>query len=234
MMKRYILAILLVFSSIAHAEGEAIESLVLAKAPVDVSDIESVKRGAKFFATTCMACHTMKYMRYNKLANEAGVTYDKMPLNVKTWPFGITPPDLSLEASVRGADWIWTYLHSFYKDPARPTGANNLLVPNTAMTPILTPYQGDQELVPHPMTDLFGHTEWYDNLVLVKQGSMTPEQFDDTVRDIVNFLAYAAEPYQNEQHTIGWWVLGFLVFFFVFAYKLKCEYWKDVKKHKKD
>lgn len=234
MMKRYIFAILFLLSSFAYAQEQGIENLALAKAPVDVSDIESVKRGAKFFATTCMACHTMKYMRYNKLAQDAGVTYDKMPLNVKDWPYGITPPDLSLEANVRGVDWIWTYLHSFYKDSSRPTGANNLLVPNTAMTPILSPYQGDQELVEHPMSDLLGETQWYDNVKLVKQGSMTPEQFDETVRDIVNFLAYASEPYQNEQHRLGWWVLGFLFIFLIFAYKLKKEYWKDVKRHRKE
>lgn len=234
MMKRYIFAFLFILSAVAHAEGQGFDKLVLAKAPVDVSDVDSVKRGAKVFATTCMACHTAKFLRYDKLAQEAGVTYDKMPLNVKTWPFGVTPPDLSLEANVRGVNWIYTYLHSFYKDPARPTGTNNLLVPNTAMTAILAPYQGDQELVENPMTDLFGHAEWYDYLKLVKQGSMTPEQFDDTVRDIVNFLAYAAEPYQAEQHRMGWWVLGFLLILAVLTYMLKCAYWKDVKKNKKD
>jgi ubiquinol-cytochrome c reductase cytochrome c1 subunit len=232
---RYLLAILLIiFSTQTWAEASTPAGLVLAKAPIDRHDIESIKRGAKFFATTCMSCHTLKYLRYDKLAREAGVSYDKMPLNVKTWPFGITPPDLSLEAQVRGVDWIYTYLHSFYSDPARPTGVNNLLVPNTAMSGILVPYQGEQALVEKPIYDLFHQVEWYDLVKLVKQGSMTPEQFDATVTDLVNFLAYAAEPFYIEQRRIGWWVLAFLAVFFVLAYYLKREYWKDVKKHRKE
>ena len=79
----------------------------------------------------------MIYLRYDKIAQEAGITYEKMPINVKTWPYGVTPPDLSLEADVRGVDWIYTYLHSFYQDSSRPTGVNNLLVPNTAMPDIV-------------------------------------------------------------------------------------------------
>jgi ubiquinol-cytochrome c reductase cytochrome c1 subunit len=155
-----------------------------------------------------------------------------MPINVTTWPFNVRPPDLSLEASIRGPDWIYTYLHSFYQDSKRPTGMNNLLVQNTAMPAILAPYQGTQTLVTNPMRDMLGHLRWYDLLELQQQGSMTPEQFDQTVTDIVNFLAYASEPYYVEQHKIGWWVLGFLVVLFVLMYLLKKEYWKDVKKHK--
>lgn len=234
-MMRYILAILLIiFSAQIWAEGESTEGLVLAKAPIDRSDMESIKRGAKFFSTTCMSCHTLIYLRYDKVAQEAGITYDKMPINVKTWPFGVTPPDLSLEAQVRGVDWIYTYLHSFYLDPSRPTGVNNLLVPNTAMSGILAPYQGDQVLVEKPVRDLFHQTEWYDLVKLTKQGSMTPEQFDATTADLVNFLAYAAEPFHAEQRKIGWWVLAFLVVLFVMMYYLKREYWKDVKKHKEE
>lgn len=232
-MMRYILAILLaIFSTQVWAEGESTDGLVLAKAPIDRSDMESIKRGAKFFATTCMSCHTLIYLRYDKVAQEAGITYDKMPINVKTWPFGVTPPDLSLEAQVRGVDWIYTYLHSFYLDPKRPTGVNNLLVPNTAMSGILVPYQGDQILVENPTHDLFHQVEWYDLVKLTKQGSMTPEEFDATTADVVNFLAYAAEPFHADQHRIGWWVLAFLAILFVMTYCLKREYWKDVKKQK--
>ncbi len=232
MMKRYILAFLLVLSPLAtsniYAE-EPLEGLQLATAPINRDDMESIKRGAKVFATTCMTCHTLVYLRYDKLAQEAGITIDKMPLNVKTWPNGVTPPDLSLEASVRGVDWIYTYLHSFYKDTARPTGVNNLVFPNAAMPAILAPYQGEQVLVEHPVHDISGDIEWYDAVKLVHQGTMTPEQYDAYTADIVNFLAYAAEPYHADQHRIGKWVLGFLLFFSVLAYMLKKEYWKDVK-----
>ena len=229
-----VLFVLLCFSSSLFAEGEAVEGLVLAKAPIDRRDLESVKRGAKFFAGTCMACHTMVYMRYNQLAQDAGVIYDKMPINVKSWPNNVVPPDLSLEASVRGVDWIYTYLHSFYKDPKQPSGVNNLIFPNTAMPDILAPYQGEQVLVEHPMHDLLGHVEWYDMVQLVQQGSMKPEAFDQLTADITNFLAYASEPFYISQHDIGFWVIGFLVILFVLMYFLKREYWKDVKRHKEE
>lgn len=219
-------------SSQIWAEEGKFEGLMLAKAPVDYHDMESIKRGAKLFATNCMSCHTMVYLRYNKLAQEAGVTYEKMPINVKSWPNGVTPPDLSLEADVRGVDWIYTYLHSFYQDLKRPTGVNNLLVPDTAMPGILTPYQGEQILVENPVADYRGHFEWYDLLKQTKQGTMTPEEFDKMTTDLVNFMAYAAQPYRPEQQRLGLWVLGFLAILFVLTYMLKNEYWKDVKKHK--
>jgi ubiquinol-cytochrome c reductase cytochrome c1 subunit len=239
MIMRYILAILAVVSlsftsSLTWAEGQAVEGLVLTTAPIDQSDMASIKRGAKFFATTCMTCHTLVYLRYNKLAQEAGITYEKMPLNIKSWPFGVTPPDLSLEASVKGVNWIYTYLHSFYKDSSRPTGFNNLVFPNTAMPDILAPYQGEQMLVPHPMKDILHQVQWYDAVELMQQGSMSPEEFDALTTDIVNFLAYAAEPFRVEQHRIGWWVIGFLCILLVLMALLKREYWKDVKKYKKD
>src|SRR3990167_749583 len=234
-MMRYILAILLtVFSLKLWAEGTGVEGLELASASINQSDIASIKRGASFFATNCMSCHTLKYLCYDKIGQEAGITLDKMPLNVTTWPNGITPPDLSLEADVRGVDWIYTYLHSFYADPARPTGVNNLLVHNTAMPNIVGPYQGIQELVADPMHDLLGKVEWYDLLKLTRQGTMLPDQLDATIADLVNFLAYTAQPYHIEQEKIGKWVLGFLVFMFILMYLLKSEYWKDVKKHKQD
>ncbi len=208
-------------------------TIALEKVNVNLRDKHSIERGAKFFAMNCMMCHTMVYLRYNKVAQDAGVTYDKMPVNVKTWPFGITPPDLSLEVSVRGADWIYTYLHSFYMDPSRPTGTNNLLIANTAMSAILTAYQGQQVLASDAKKSQFildRLPEWYDKLELKSAGSMTPQQFDATITDVVNFLAYAAEPYHNEQVRMGYWVIGFLILFFVLTYFLKKEYWKDVRK----
>ncbi len=233
-MMRYLFAFLLLLISFSlHAQEQTVQGLQLAAAPLQQDNIASIKRGAKFFATNCMSCHTLIYLRYNKIANEAGITYEKMPINVKTWPYGVTPPDLSLEATIRGVDWIYTYLHSFYQDSKRPTGVNNLLVPNTAMPDIVAPYQGEQVLVLDPMADLLHQVEWYDLIKLTKQGNMTPEEFDATIGDLVNFLDYAAQPYQAEQHKIGWWVLGFLGIMFVFMYLLKREYWKDVKRDKR-
>jgi ubiquinol-cytochrome c reductase cytochrome c1 subunit len=233
-LQAFLLTLLLSFAAtVLHAEGE-LTGLVLAKAPIDRHDMESVKRGGKFFATTCMTCHTMVYMRYDKLAQDAGVLYEKMPINVTTWPNNVRPPDLSLEASVRGVDWIYTYLHSFYTDTTTATGVNNLVFPNTAMPDIVAPYQGQQTLVEHPMHDWTGHVQWYDAVQLVQAGSMKPEEFDQLTADITNFLAYASEPFYQSQHTLGYWVIGFLCILFVFMYLLKREYWKDIKRHKKD
>lgn len=224
--------ILLLFPVFSHANTQVVSELEFAHPPL-AGNMASIKRGAKFVATNCMSCHTMVYLQYNKVAQEAGIDYAKMPIHVSNWPYGVQPPDLSLEADVRGVDWIYTYLHSFYQDPSRPTGVNNLVLPNTAMPDIVAPYQGEQLLVMHPIPDLLHHYQWYDLVVLAKQGSMTPEQFDTTTNDVVNFLVYAAEPFRHEQRKIGWWVLGFLIVLFVLMYLLKREYWKDVKKRDK-
>lgn len=225
-----LLLLISVFSLYAHAEEIKIE---LAKAPVNMQDVASIKRGAKLFATICMACHTLIYMRYDKLAEEAGITYEKMPVNVKTWPQNVKPPDLSLEANVRGVDWIYTYLHSFYIDPSRPTGVNNLVLPGTAMPDMVAAFQGMQVLAPDIKVTQGVYAralQWYDVVELKTQGSMTPDQFDSTITDVVNFLAYAAEPFKASQHRLGGWVLGFLFILWVMIYLLKREYWKDIKK----
>lgn len=235
-MRNLLAIVLLIFSCQVFAEESPYPGLQLAEAPIDRHDMESIKRGATYFATNCMSCHTLMYLKYDKVASDAGITLDKMPLNVKAWPFGVKPPDLSLEAQIRGTDWIYTYLHSFYQDSTRPTGANNLLVPHTAMPAILAPYQGDQVLVTTPpeFTTMTGSTQWYQWVVLTRQGTLQPGQYDSMVADITNFLAYAAEPYYGDQQRIGWWVLGFLVILFVMFKLLKNEYWKDVKKQKKN
>lgn len=233
-MKKILWSICVFFLTNSFCWAE-LPKIALEKAPVNLQDVASIKRGAGIVSSICMACHTLVYLRYNKLAQESGVLYARMPVNVTNWPLNVKPPDLSLEVSVRGADWVYTYLHSFYVDPARPTKVNNLLLPNTAMAGILVPFQGQQALVQDAKWNerLFDHKlQWYDLLVLQAQGSMTPQQFDGMITDVVNFLAYASEPYQTEQRFLGWWVVGFLLVFFGLMYLLKKEYWKDLKKHK--
>lgn len=235
---RYLVAIFLILFSMQSFADETLDELrermQLAEAPVNPTDMQSIERGAKFFANTCMSCHTMVYLKYDKLAKKAGITYDKMPVNVKDWPYGVKPPDLSSEADLRGVNWLYTYLHSFYVDKERPTGANNLLVPMTAMPAILSPYQGEQALVKKAYGGgiLYGDLQWYDLVKLTRQGTMTPEQFDATVTDLVNFLAYASQPFRVEQEKLGIWVIAFLCILFVFIYFLKLDYWKDVKYRK--
>lgn len=220
-----ILLTMMLFAQLTHAETELISGFKLAQPLIDETDINSIKRGAKFFATTCTTCHTMAYLRYDPIAKEAGIKADKAPISLN----GVVPPDLSLVADVRGVDWLYTYLHSFYKDPKSPTGVNNLLVPGTSMPAVLAPFQGEQELVVHPTYDMFHEVEWFDLVKPVTQGSMKPDEFEQTMHDLVNFLDYAAEPFKAEQHKIGYWVLAFLAILFVLMYLLKKEYWKDVK-----
>ena len=232
-MKRLIITILLALSSVQvstniWAEGGEIEGLQLAEAPINRSDMESIKRGAKFFAGNCMSCHTLTYLRYDKVAKEANIATNNKPISIN----GVTPPDLSLVADSRGVNWVYTYLHSFYKDPAAASGVNNLIFPGTAMPAVLAPYQGEQVLVEKPTYDLFHQVQWFDLVQPVKQGTMKGDEFDQAVADVVNFLAYAAEPFHIEQERIGYWVLGFLAVLFVLMYLLKKEYWKDVKRDK--
>jgi len=227
-MKRYILINLLALSlsTPLWAEGQQIEGLELEVAPIHQDDMASIKRGATFFASTCNSCHTLTYLRYDKIAKDAGIVTNKQPISIN----GVTPPDLSLEASAKGVDWIYTYLQSFYKDKTTASGVNNLIFPGTAMPAVLAPYQGEQVLVEKPVYDLLHHVEWYDLIKPMKQGNMKPDEFDQTVTDLVNFLAYAAEPFHQEQQRIGYWVLGFLIVLFVLMFLLKKEYWKDVDK----
>lgn len=213
------------------------------KAPIDVTDYASLQRGARLFMNECSGCHSLKYTRYDALAkgiqitDESGKILDKLvkedlmfvgdslsdPIetamrskDAANW-FGMAPPDLTLEARYRGPDWIYAYLRSFYLDPKRPWGVNNLVFPDVAMPHALLELQGEQVLTP-------------EGLKLVRAGSMTPEEYDAAVADLVNFLCYISEPVQTLRREIGAWVLVFLGVFVVFSYLLKREYWKNVHK----
>lgn len=229
-MRYFFILYLLWITNIAFAEKPTI-NIALETAPTNIHDSASIKRGAGFFAANCMVCHTMIYLRYDKLAQTNGVLYDRMPINVKEWPNNAKPPDLSLEVSRRGINWLYTYLHSFYLDPSRPTGANNLLVPQTAMPYILSTYQGQQILVPKNEIGkkIYDKSyQWYDLLTLQSNGTMSEEEFDSTITDLVNFLSYASNPHQIEQRRIGWFVISFLIIFAGLMYSLKREYWKNL------
>lgn len=239
--KQFIICLCLAVTMYAQ-EGMAVPANIpLDKAPIDVTDYASLQRGARLFMNECSGCHSLKYTRYDALAkgiqitDEAGKVLDKIvkedlmfvgnslsdpietslrSMDAANW-FGMAPPDLTLEVRYRGADWLYTYLRTFYFDAKRPWGVNNLVFPDTAMPHVLLELQGEQIL-----TD--------DGLKLVKQGKMTAEQYDTAVADLVNFLCYVSEPVQTIRREIGVWVLVFLGIFAVFSYLLKREYWKDV------
>ncbi|MDX1487758.1 MAG: cytochrome c1 [Acidiferrobacterales bacterium] len=236
----------LTFTSLVLAAGSEYH---LDHAPIDVSDDASLQRGAKYFVNYCMGCHSAQYHRYSRLAKDASMSDEQVMQNLvftadtkigdtmknamptkdaKKW-FGAAPPDLSLIARSRGADYLYTYLRTFYVDETRPWGVNNAVFPSVGMPHVLWELQGWQEAVHETVTDAEGkEKEIIAGVELVKQGSLSPPEFDAAMADLVNFLVYVAEPIQLERKQLGIWVLLYLVVAFVVFYMLKKEYWKDV------
>lgn len=206
-----------------------------------VHDTASLQRGAKLFFNYCVGCHSLKYMRYSRIAEDLGLSEKDVMQNLNftgakfddpvishmpaepaaTW-FGKDPPDLSLEVAARGADWVYTYLNTFYLDPKSPVGWNNTTLANAAMPFPLWELQGLQTAVLEPGTNQV------EKLTLSKPGKLTPAQYQQATRDLTSFLQYASEPAALQRHAYGVWVLLFLAFFTLLAYMLKKEYWKDV------
>lgn len=238
-MKKFLIALL--FAPVmALASGGHVN---LDKWPGSVSDKAALQNGAKLFVNYCLNCHGASYMRYKNLMDlglsEAQVkdnlmfTSDKIGglMSVaaradeqKLW-FGATPPDLTIVARARGeagnaaagADWLYTYLRSFYRDPNRPTGWNNVIFENVGMPHILYGLQGQQVL----------NHETH-KLELAVPGQLAPAEFDKAVSDLVGFMVWMGEPQQEFRRTLGFFVLAFLAVLFVVAYALKKEYWKDI------
>lgn len=219
------------------AEGGA----ELPSAGVNLRDQASLQRGARLFFNYCVGCHSLKFQRYSRMAEDLGLTEKEVTDNLdftgakfgepvishmpeemaKQW-FGKAPPDLSLEVRARTADWVYGYLNSFYVDPSRPVGWNNTVFPNASMPFPLWELQGVQTAVKKP------GSEEVEKLELSQPGRMTPAQYQQAARDLTNFLAYVSEPAALQRHAYGVWVILFLAFFTLLAYALKKEYWKDV------
>ncbi len=216
------------------------EGAYLDKAPVNLSDYPSIQRGAKIFTNYCLSCHSAEYMRYNRMV-DIGLTKEQIKKNLmfatdnvgstmkiamrpddaKKW-FGVPPPDLSVIARSRTPDWIYTYLRSFYLDDSRPTGWNNTVFANVGMPHVLWTLQGEQVL---KKSGVDGSKPVFE---LVKQGKLTPVEYDATVGDLVNYLTWMSEPSKMKRLETGVYVLLFLGIFFILTYFLKKEFWKDV------
>ena len=211
----------------------------------DLSDKASLQRGAQLYMNNCSGCHSLKYMRYSRMAEDLGLTEEEVMANLNftgakfgeqinvampaaqatTW-FGKMPPDLSLISRVRGSDWIYTYLKSFYLDETRPMGWNNTLFPNASMPNPLWQLQGMQHAeFGEPDATGERHVE---SLKVTQPGRQTAAEFDQTARDITNFLEYVGEPAALKRQSMGVWVILFLVVLTFLAFLLKQEYWKDV------
>ncbi|HHO69106.1 MAG TPA: cytochrome c1 [Gammaproteobacteria bacterium] len=245
-MKKQLFAILLLVMPVLAVASEG--NVHLDKANIDPNNKQSLQRGARTFVNYCLSCHSAAFQRYNRLARDLDISEDDVienlmftgekigdhmtvaarKIDLKNW-FGAAPPDLTLVARVRGVDWLYTYLRTFYIDDSRPFGVNNLVFHNVGMPHVLWELQGWQKPVYKTVTDDEGREhKMVEGVELVQAGSQSPAEYDQTVRDLVNFLAYMAEPVKQERQRLGVWVLLFLAVFFVIAYLLKKEYWKDV------
>ena len=241
---KFVVAAFVLAAGLGAGPVLAAEEGGLPHAGTDLNDQASLQRGAKLFMNYCSGCHSLKYLRYSRMAEDLGLTEEQVQanlnftgakageqVNVAMTPehgaefFGKAPPDLSVIARVRGPDWISAYLHSFYLDETRPVGWNNTVFPNASMPNVLWEMQGLQHAEYGPEENGERPVE---KLVLAQPGSQTPAQFDQTVRDITAFLEYAGEPAVLKRQSLGVWVILFLAFFTFLAWLLKKEYWRDV------
>ncbi|HEY0768249.1 MAG TPA: cytochrome c1 [Steroidobacteraceae bacterium] len=219
----------------------------------DVSDLPSVQRGARNFVSYCLGCHSLKYERWSRLAQDLGVPQrllqqDLLPpgdkpaqyiltsmpaADAEAW-FGKTPPDLSLMARARGQDYLYQFLKTFYVDPARQAGANNLRLPATSMPHVLSELEGLKRAVYKEQAAAaeggqVTRQQVFDHFEQIAPGRLSAADYDGFVRDTVNFLDYVSEPTQTARRALGVWVVLFLLVFTWLAWLVKREYWKDVR-----
>jgi len=239
---------LLLCMALLMGPGAAIAATggALQHAGTDIADPVSLQRGAQLYMNYCSGCHSLKYMRYSRMAKDLGLTEEEVMENLnftgakfgeqvlvsmpaagaEKW-FGKMPPDLSVTSRVRGSDWIYSYLKSFYVDETRPLGWNNTVYPNASMPNPLWEMQGIQRAV-HGAPDPATGDPVVARLELAAPGSQAAQEFDRTARDITAFLEYVGEPAALKRQSMGVWVILFLAFFTFLAWLLKQEYWKDV------
>ncbi|MCF7222367.1 cytochrome c1 [Marilutibacter chinensis] len=228
-------------SALAAAGGD------LQQAGTDLGDSASLQRGAKLYMNYCSGCHSLKYLRYSRMAEDLGLSEEEVMDNLNftgvkfgeqinvamtaeqgnAW-FGKMPPDLSLIARSRGSDWVYTYLKSFYLDESRPLGWNNKLFPNASMPNPLWELQGLQHAEFGELDEATGERP-VAGLKVTQAGQLNAEDFSQAVRDITAFLEYAGEPAALKRQSIGVWVILFLAAFTFLAWLLKKEFWRDVK-----
>jgi len=251
---RVALLFALVFGAGAAQANEGGHASWQREAENEVANLASLQRGARNFMAYCSGCHSLKFVRYSRVCVDLSIAEDQcqallvrpgdkavdyikapMPAADATEWFGKAPPDLSLVARSRSPDWIFNFLTTFYADPAsRQTGVNNLQLPGTAMPHVLASLQGVQSAVWRNV-ETKGEggqslvTREFEKFEPGVAGSVTPAQYDEFVRDTVNFLAYAGDPTQLQREGLGIWVILFLLMFTGIALLLKKEYWKDVR-----
>lgn len=245
-MLRLLLSFLLLMPVLTMAAGGGATAY---KFDPDLGNEASLQRGAAAFMNYCSGCHSMQYLRYNRIAEDLNIPEDmvrknlmfgtdkygfpiesNMPHRAEVW-FGTMPPDLTLTARAKGDDWVYSFLKTFYVEEGRPNGVNNLTLAGASMPHVLGPLQGWQKLA--ETTDEHGAAGGHGdshapNFEMVAEGSLTPKEYDRLVADITNFMVYAAEPVKLKRYKIGAWALFYLLILTTLAYLLKREFWKDV------
>ncbi len=237
----------------APAQAAGGNTIAWDKAPSKVNDLPALQDGARLFVNYCLNCHSAAFMRYNRL-QDIGLTEQQIkdnllfttdkvgdtmkanidPKQAKEW-FGANPPDLTLVARSRashsgtGADYLYTYMRTFYRDPTKATGWNNLVFPNVGMPHVLWELQGDRQPVFETVKSHGHDTQVFKGWKQVTPGTMTPEQYDRSIANLVGYLQWMAEPAQNTRVRIGVWVLLFLGIFTVIAWRLNAAFWKNVR-----
>jgi len=242
MKKTITVLLMMVLPVLGFAAGPTVP---LDKANIDLSDTESLQRGAKLFADYCVNCHSANFMRFNRVGQDLGIseadiksmmyTTDKVgdPMNAamdpraaKQW-FGTLPPDLTVIERFRGEDWLYTYFRSFYQDDSRPFGMNNTVFKDVGMPHVMADLQG----VAQPV---YGTKPGQEGQVVVgiaeaKGGALSAEEYDMAVRDLVGFMVYMGEPAKLVRYDLGVKVIIFLIILSILLYLVKKEYWRDVK-----
>ena len=238
-----IAALFIAVQGFAAGGGAELES-----ADIDPGNISSLQRGARNFMNYCSGCHSAQYVRFNTIGKYLGLSEEQLIDNLmfnaeKTFEtiqasmpaedaarwYGTAPPDMSLMARAKGADYIFNFLKSFYLDADSPTGVDNSVLAGTSMPHVLWELQGYQRVIVEEHTVDGVTTHEFTGYEHVTSGSMDAEDYDDFVRDTVNFLAYISEPIRSERRKLGVWVLMYLIVFWVIAVMLKKQIWKDVK-----
>jgi ubiquinol-cytochrome c reductase cytochrome c1 subunit len=260
MKKLFLLSLMMMMPMFAQAAATGVQ---LDSIQVDASDKASLQRGMKTYVNYCLGCHTSEYQRYIRAAEDLHMPPELVvehlifsgqkvgeqmtnamdPKLAANW-FGAAPPDLTNEVNLRGADWVYTYLRSFYADDSRPYGVNNVVFPSVGMPNVLSELQGVQSKTCGQVTEYDAHgAAVIDSLtgkpmtvesceilsVAQGSGSMTPAEFDATIYDLTNFMAYMSKPYKTDSQRIGMWAILFTLLMTVVFYFLKKEFWRDVK-----
>ena len=240
-MKKLVFTVLIIaFSNFANSAKQEDGLVNDFKAVNNINNKSSLQRGAKYFVNYCSGCHSLKYMRMSTLANDLDIdeeTFSKnlmfsdkkigetMTIAMKEsdallW-FNAVPPDLSLTARSKGADYIYAKLNTYYEDDSAITGYNNLALPNSSMPNILAGLQGGQKIILDAQNKPV-------SLEKISEGKYSEEEYKQLTNDITNFLVYVSEPAKLKRFSMGFWVLLFIFIFTIIAYYTKKEFWKDV------